>query len=75
MAELGLPVTPPQVVRHYAGWIDGFVLDNRDEDYADQIDMPVLVTDTLMLSLADRERLASETLKFAATLTRKRTLA
>lgn len=75
MAELGLPVTPSQVVQHYTGWIDGFVLDSRDEEYADQIDMPVLITDTLMLSLADRERLARETLKFAATLTIKRTLA
>jgi LPPG:FO 2-phospho-L-lactate transferase len=74
MAELGLPVTPLQVVQHYAGWIDGFVLDRRDEKYADQIDIPSLVADTLMQSLADRERLARETLKFAATLTKERTL-
>lgn len=68
MDELGLPVTPAAVARHYAGWIDGFVLDIRDEGCAEQIDIPTLSVDTLMQSLSDRQRLAAETLKFAASL-------
>ncbi|MDD5175325.1 MAG: 2-phospho-L-lactate transferase [Sterolibacterium sp.] len=75
MAELGLPVTPTAVVRHYADWIDGFVLDVRDAKYTDEIDMPVLLTDTLMRDIADRRRLASVTLEFAAMLTVRRAIA
>lgn len=68
MSELGLKANPTEVVRHYAGWIDAFVIDKRDEQYAGDIGLPTLVTDTLMLSLADRQSLADETLHFAATL-------
>lgn len=72
MSELGLPVNPAAIARHYAGWIDGFVLDIRDEQYAAEIDLPTMLTDTLMQTLADRRRLAAETLDFAAKLTEKR---
>lgn len=75
MAELGLPVTPAAVARHYSGWIDGFVLDVRDEKFADEIDVPVLLIDTLMQDLADRERSARATLEFAATLATRRAAA
>lgn len=75
MAELGLPVTPAAVARHYAGWIDGFVLDVRDQECANEIGVPTLITDTLMQSLADRQRLASATLEFAAALTAGRAAA
>ena len=75
MAELGLPVTPVAVAQHYAGWIDAFVLDVRDEKYAEQIGVPTLVTDTLMQTLADRRRLARETLQFAARLATERAAA
>lgn len=68
MNELGLPVTPAAVARHYAGWIDGFVLDVRDEEYAKQIDIPTISVDTMMRNLSDRKRLASETLQFAISL-------
>jgi LPPG:FO 2-phospho-L-lactate transferase len=75
MTELGLPVTPAAVARHYAGWIDGFVLDTRDKQYAAEIGIPTLLTDTLMQTIADRRRLAAETLDFAATLVEKRVAA
>ena len=75
MTELGLPVTPAAVVRHYAGWIDGFVLDTRDKHYAAEIGIPTLLTDTLMQTLADRRRLAGETLEFAAVLVEKQVAA
>ncbi len=70
MRELGIPPTPRAVARHYAAWIDGFVLDRADAAQADAFEVPVHVTDTLMRSLADRERLAREVLGFAATLVR-----
>ncbi|MGO1499911.1 MAG: 2-phospho-L-lactate transferase [Marinobacter sp.] len=68
MAELGLPVSALEIVKHYAGLIDGFVLDHRDTHLKDQIDIPVLVTNTLMQTREDRVRVAEETLAFATTL-------
>lgn len=70
MRELGLPPTPRTIAQHYAPWIDGFVLDRADAAQAHAFDVPVHVTDTLMRSLPDRERLAREVLGFAATLAR-----
>jgi LPPG:FO 2-phospho-L-lactate transferase len=75
MTELSLPVSPLEVVRHYRGLIDGFVLDRRDEHLAGQFDLPVCVTDTLMVSLDDRLRLANDVLRFASSLTRREALA
>jgi LPPG:FO 2-phospho-L-lactate transferase len=75
MAELGVPLTPVAVARHYEGLIDGFVLDVRDAALAVDFDCPVRVTDTVMTSLADRERLARDILDFAASLTPPWTLA
>jgi LPPG:FO 2-phospho-L-lactate transferase len=68
MRELGVPLTPAAIARHYAALIDGFVLDRRDAAGAGECDCPVKVTDTLMKSLKDRERLAREVLAFAALL-------
>lgn len=65
MAELGLPLTPCAVAQHYADLIDGFVLDSKDAALSGSLDCPVHITDTLMQSLADRERLAGEVLAFA----------
>ena len=70
MRELGIPLTPRAIAQHYAGWIDGFVLDRADAAQADTFEVPVHVTDTLMKTLEDRERLAREVLAFAATLAR-----
>lgn len=68
MDELGLRADAAEVARHYAGLIDGFVLDRRDEALAAQIGVPVCITDTLMRSADDRQRLAAETLRFAREL-------
>jgi len=73
MAELGLEVSPLSVARHYREreLLDGFVLDLRDEKAAPAIEalgVAVRVTDTVMVSLADRERLAAESLDLAASL-------
>lgn len=71
MAELGLPVSPLAIARHYEGLIDGFVLDARDAALAPQFDLPLAVIDTVMTTLEDKRRVAKETLDFAATLPRR----
>lgn len=66
MRELGQMVSPITVADHFAGLLDGFVLDNVDAAVRDAFLMPTLVTDTLMTNLTSKERLAHEVLAFAA---------
>ncbi|NLD01143.1 MAG: 2-phospho-L-lactate transferase [Gammaproteobacteria bacterium] len=68
MQELKLPVSALQIVAHYAGLIDGFVLDQRDAHLAGQINIPIITIDTFMQTAEDRIRVAEETLAFASTL-------
>ncbi len=63
-AELGIQPSALAVAEHYRGLINGFVLDNVDEELAEQIDIPTLTTDTLMNSLTKRARLATDVLHF-----------
>ncbi len=73
MRELGLPGTAVAVARHYAGLIDGFVLDSGDAGMADavrELGLGVTVTNTVMTSLEDRIALAEAVLAFAAGLRR-----
>ncbi len=65
MRELGLAPTPAAIARHYAGLIDGFVLDERD---AADLDIPTLATATLMDTLEAKKALARAVLGFAARL-------
>ena len=68
MGELGLPLDVGSIVSHYAGLIDGFVLDAVDADRAGTLKVPTHVTNTLMRSIEDRVALARETLGFCRTL-------
>ena len=71
MDELGMDVTAAGVARHYAGLIDGFVLDTVDKDAAVEVEdlgMNVLVTNTLMIFLDDRVMLAREIIAFSEQL-------
>jgi LPPG:FO 2-phospho-L-lactate transferase len=68
MEELGRPLTPASVAQHYEDLIDGFVVDERDAPLASGFPCPTSVTDTLMTSLADRERVARGVLEFARSL-------
>jgi LPPG:FO 2-phospho-L-lactate transferase len=70
MRELKLEVSALTVARHYGGLIDGFVLDHADAALADQFDVPVHTTQTLMRTLDDKQRLAREVLEFAQSLRR-----
>jgi LPPG:FO 2-phospho-L-lactate transferase len=55
MEELGVPVDSDAIAAHYAGIIDGLVIDSGD---AAPAGISVMQTDTLMQSLADRVRVA-----------------
>ena len=71
MRELALEVSPVTVARHYAGLIDGFVLDHADAALAREIDIPVRLAPTLMRSIEDKRRLAQDALDFADFLIRR----
>lgn len=68
MGELGLQPDIRTIINHYQGLIDGFILDRKDEEFADKISLPVLVTNTFMQSLEDRICLAEESVDFCRSL-------
>jgi LPPG:FO 2-phospho-L-lactate transferase len=66
--ELGQEPTALAVARHYADFLDAFVIDHTDADQSDdieQLNIRVLVTDALMHDSNDRVRLGREMLDFA----------
>lgn len=63
MGEMGLAVTNESIAAHYADVIDGLLVDERDD--ASGLTTPHDVTDTLMKTLADRERVARAALALA----------
>lgn len=69
MRELQLTPSALTVAEFYAqeghNLIDGYVFDQQDAALAAQIPVAGLCTQTLMVSVADRERLAAELLVFA----------
>ncbi len=68
MALLGQEATATGVASVYLGVIDGIVIDRQDAAQAPGIEAlgpRVLVTDVIMRTLEDRERLATETVSFA----------
>lgn len=68
MRELGQMVSPLTVVDHFEDLLDGFVLDNADGEIAGAVQMPTLVTATMMTDLASKKQLAQEILAFGAQL-------
>ena len=70
MTELYIPNDAVSVARHYRGLIDGFVLDQQDaalESAVAALGIATVVTQTVMLSLADRRQLAADVLRFIRT--------
>jgi LPPG:FO 2-phospho-L-lactate transferase len=68
LAGLGHDVSAYGVASMYRGLINGFVIDQSDEDQQERIaalGMRVLVTDTVMRDEDDRRRLAAEVLELA----------
>jgi LPPG:FO 2-phospho-L-lactate transferase len=71
MTELSIPNDAVSVARHYRGLIDGFVIDQQDaalESAVAALGIAAVVTQTVMLSLADRRQLAVDVLQFVRRL-------
>lgn len=68
MMEMGQMVSPLTVVDHFDGLLDGFVLDHADGAVARAVQLPTLVTATMMTDLASKTQLAQEVLAFGAQL-------
>jgi LPPG:FO 2-phospho-L-lactate transferase len=72
-AEMNIEPSAASVARHYQGLLRGFVLDQQDrqlEGVVGELDMEILVTDTVMATAQDRQRLAAEVLEFGEKLLR-----
>lgn len=70
-AELGIQPSALAVASHYGALLAGFVLDCQDADQAQAVQALGVcprLTNTLMVTTADRRRLAEETLLFGADL-------
>jgi len=65
MAELGLPVGAATVARHYEDFLDILIADNGDAREVEGIGIPVTLSNTLMLTIEDREALARAVLAAA----------
>ncbi len=68
MSELQVPVKALSIAEYYDDLLAGFVLDTSDAELAADLQMPGLVTNTVMLSLQDRETLAQTVLEFTSGL-------
>ncbi len=65
--EIGIPPSAQAVALHYGSLLSGFVFDRLDADQELEIrslSLRTLITDTIMKSPADRQRLATEMLSF-----------
>jgi LPPG:FO 2-phospho-L-lactate transferase len=65
LSELKHDCTPLTIARHYQDLIDGLIIDREDRYASAALSVPVRVTDTLMRTLEDRDRVASESVAFA----------
>ena len=66
MTGMGLEVSTYAVAEFYRDFLDSFVIDNQDHNYADAISrlgINVSITNTIMGSLEDKIRLAETTLR------------
>ncbi|MEE4184967.1 MAG: 2-phospho-L-lactate transferase [Gammaproteobacteria bacterium] len=71
MQELGIPQHTLAIAQHYAGLLDGLIIDSQDTDYQSAIEslgIEVRVTNTLMTKLEDKARVADAVLSLAAEL-------
>jgi LPPG:FO 2-phospho-L-lactate transferase len=68
MDELGLERDCRSIARHYAGLIDGLIVDDADAGSLASLGVAGLATATLMQTLADKIALAKTTLAFASRL-------
>jgi LPPG:FO 2-phospho-L-lactate transferase len=72
MEELGIEVSPGAVAKHYGAMLDGFILDEMDEDAAACIPVPVRIERTLMTDLDSKVALAGSAIAFCQALAASR---
>jgi LPPG:FO 2-phospho-L-lactate transferase len=72
MNEMKIEATSASIAKHYAGLIDGLLINSTDAADVSGIMMPVHAVLTLMTDLASRIALAAETLAFAGRLSARR---
>jgi LPPG:FO 2-phospho-L-lactate transferase len=65
MAELGMPASAAAIARHYVDILDLFVADEADAGVVAELEIPVILTRTLMVELEDRDALARRVLAAA----------
>ena len=70
MMELGQPVSAASVARHYAGLIDGYVVDHADAAELGGLDIAIRAAETLMTTAAEKQVLAETVLGLARALAR-----
>jgi LPPG:FO 2-phospho-L-lactate transferase len=75
LLELGETPSALTAAGRYRDLLDGYVMDTADARYADNLDVPVRVASTVMVTLEDREQLASVVLAFADELSGQRPVA
>jgi LPPG:FO 2-phospho-L-lactate transferase len=71
LQELGRAPSSLEIARHYAGLIDGLVIDHDDASLAKDIEalgLRVEITNTIMTDRAEQSRLAEATISFAKQL-------
>jgi LPPG:FO 2-phospho-L-lactate transferase len=71
MRELGLEPTARSIAEHYGELLDGYVVEHADADACRNLGISVIATQTLMLTLVDREALANTVLMSADRLAEK----
>ncbi len=72
MTELGMDPSAGTVAKRYAQLLDGYVIDQRDMSQVVSIDAKVMLAQTLMTTMEDREALARIVLQAADVLRRRR---
>ena len=68
MRELGQSISPLTVVDHFDGLLTGFVLDDMDAVLRNAVDLPTVVTNTLMTDLNSKINVAQQVLALGAEL-------
>lgn len=74
-SELGFQPSASAVANQYKGFLDGFIFDQIDQNLTNEIQQSGIIpyaTDTIMLTAADRLRLAREVLEFSMTIPRRK---
>lgn len=62
--DLGVDPSAVAVFNHYDDILSGFVIDELDADLAENINAPLLITNTIMKDRPDRIKLAEEIIRF-----------